>query len=334
MRVVIRCDVGGHDGYGHARRMLGLARALQVRGAAVAFASQTPALAPMIAPFEVWGLRSGRADTAALLDLVGLEPPDVLVIDKRADWSPGLWAPLRQACRVVRVDHPDADADSCDLLLIPNCHQSPEAVARLSQDFEDRLCYGAPYVLLDADLDQWRRHRWGGWAANRLVFLVGGVDPTGALQQFLDLSERLAPRLPQVWLVYAVGQAQAQALKVRGLADNQAIVGFHPRFLMGAALWVGLFGVMVYNALALGVPMITVGHTATNTQASQWLMAATSATLDLGFLGTLGREAFTEAVVDVWHDAATRQQMGKLGRQLIDGQGAQRCAEAILALGG
>jgi hypothetical protein len=52
---------------------------------------------------------------------------DTCVIDTKADdWSNDdkfLCAVRQDGVKVVRIDHPHASPDSCDLLIIPNAHQ-------------------------------------------------------------------------------------------------------------------------------------------------------------------------------------------------------------------
>jgi spore coat polysaccharide biosynthesis predicted glycosyltransferase SpsG len=333
MDIAIRCDAGGPHGYGHARRMLGLARALAQAGTTVTFWTRTPALTPLVQPFEVCGLGPpGPSESQLVWSAARRVSPDVLVIDHKTPYPEEVWEELRRHTRVVRIDHPYAEAKSCDLLIIPNVHQPPTVVHRLSRVFEDRLCYGTPYALLDADIGRWRQYRLAQ-PTYRLVMVAGASDPSGALAYVLEMTADLGEQLPDVWMQYLVGAAMAAPLRLTHLASRQQVVGFHPRYLVGAGLVLTLFGVMPYNLLHLGVPTMTLAHTRENAEGSAALMAATGATVDLGYLPTLHREDLCAALVELWADAATRKRMAYLGPKLIDGLGAARCAEAILALG-
>jgi spore coat polysaccharide biosynthesis predicted glycosyltransferase SpsG len=334
MHIMMRVDAGGSHGYGHAKRMLGLARALQAAGAAVTFVTRTAAVASLVRPFEVVALGPpADADSRLLWAAVRRLSPDVVVIDHKTPYPDELWEELRRHCRVVRVDAPDAEAKSCDLLIIPNVHQPSAGVHRLSRVFEGRLLYGTPYTLLDPDIERWRQYRWGQ-PPHRLVFVAGASDPSGALGYLLEMTESLPERLAGVWLQYAVGAAMAAPVRVTGLAPTQQVVGFHPRYLVGAGLVVTLFGVMPYNLLHLGVPTLTLAHTRQNAEGSATLMEVTGATVDLGYLPTLSREDLCAAIVDLWEDPATRKRMAHLGPKLIDNLGAERCTAAILGLVG
>src|SRR5882724_4722789 len=203
MRVLIRTDVGGLYGFGHAKRMLGLAERLIDAGVEVAFATTTRALAAMVAVghrCEVTMLHG------ALEPLVQARAPAVLVVDHPDPGPEGALARLRAVTRVVRIDHPDADPESCDLLILPNCHQDPAVVQQLSVAFEGRLLYGAPYALLDPAWGQAR----ASMDTSMIAFLSGGTDPTGALNLMLAMSDDLAGALPEVTLCYLPGSGLMQ----------------------------------------------------------------------------------------------------------------------------
>jgi hypothetical protein len=79
---------------------------------------------------------------------------------------------------------------------------------------------------------------------------------------------------------------------------------------------------------------MTLARTAADAAASRELMEATGATLDLGDLPSLRREALCLAIVELWREESTRRHMAHLGPTLVDAKGAARNAEAILGLRG
>ena len=271
MNIIIRTDIGAHHGMGHAVRMLALARELQRRGASVTFVTATEALRNYVVPFR-----------CVLRHEYVRAMPDIYVIDTKASDESnddGILAQMRdrrpispfdssrrpgnERLKIVRIDHPFARGDSCDLLVGPCAHWDEATVAWLRSIFGDRFLYGWEYVLLDPLLTFMPPVPQEQAVTESIVFTAGGSDPTLALQAMYDLT---APFLSTKQLIFLVG-SQAKMLTTRpGMKrlSETLVTSFDRTWMRSTELVVTLFGVTSYEALWWEVPQVIFTHTADN----------------------------------------------------------------------
>ncbi len=257
MNVLIRTDIGGNHGMGHAVRMLALARELQRQGALVSFVTATEALRNYVVPFRCYL----QAETAPCC------PGDVLILDTKApDWAnddSALWLRRDAGLRVVRIDHPQASPDSCDLLIGPCAHWDAATVTRLRASFGTRFLYGWEYVLLDPAVAHLAPETVTVREQGPIVFAAGGSDPTGALQAMYDATASYRSTQPLVFLHGARSQMLNPRENVQR-ASGSIIASFDRSWIRRGRLLVTMFGVTCYEALWWQVPQLIYSHTDEN----------------------------------------------------------------------
>lgn len=297
-------------GMGHIMRQLVLARELRRRGAAVVFV--TDADSP-----------GGRRVASNDFPVVARALTQVAISDVPCGPDPALLARLKHvAGRVVVfigsgqiLSHPGAVTLVADLVIeqavMPVSGLVPQSVG------------GGEYLLIDPRYAQVR-----GAAAGPIVVCYGGRD-------FLQLTESTVEALAGCGRELRVVTGPAR----EPLADvPPGVTAIHaPASLVeafdGAALYVGAFGMSALEALASGVPVVCNGWSDDHVRSVEALHKL-GVGVSLGraeeFDGSALRQVVELNLVHrpsiVWHAASDA------ARALVDGQGAARCAEAVMGL--
>lgn len=259
MRIIFRVDAAGPHGLGHVTRCVALADAFlaatELDERDILFVTSTPAASTYTVPYT----------TVVVNDkcLFCFEEDDLLIIDTKApDWANDDTFLLRLRQRgpaVIRIDHPHAAAHSCDLLVIPNAHQSVATVDTLRSRFGDRLRLGWDYVLLaptrPARLYALRRN-------GPVIFCSGGSDPGRALDWMFEHTHACFPEWEKIYLC-----GQAYKGEIRPGADDALrwrVEPFASSFLRNASLVVTLFGQTVYECLWWHSPVLALAGSKEN----------------------------------------------------------------------
>lgn len=329
MNILIRTDIGGHHGMGHAVRMLVLARQLQATGVDVSFVTSTPLLQNYVVPF--------RCDIGTGLQAVSTpcQPGDILIVDTKADdWAndeSALWLARDAGIRVVRIDHPQATPDSCDLLIGPCAHWDAATVTRLQAGFGDRFLYGWESVLLDPQVTRLPPHPYAERSRRPIVFAAGGSDPTGALQRMYDWTAAVPTEAP---LVFLVG-AKAPMLNPRvgaPRAGRSVVASFDRGWIRSAGYLVTLFGVTCYEALWWQVPQSIFSHTPEHAAAGDRLETVTEGCCV--YEGDIADQtaATLDAMLRHAEQCPPTPWEGSSRSWTLDGRGLERVAARIVAL--
>ncbi len=326
MRIAILTDMGGTHGMGHAVRCRALGNVLAQRGAEVLYVTSTISLRQFVAPSPCY-LNPALHD-GFFQDITA----DILIVDTKYPYGEHHFRAFGVPC-MVRIDHPHATAGSCDLLVMPNAHQSHNTEWVLGHRFRERFLYGWDYVMLAPDVVNDialpYQHRMHG----PIVFCAGGSDPYAYLQRMYDLTADIG--LDEGMLLFA----QPPLVKIRESQKRYTsshVLPFRRSLLRNASLVVGMFGVTPYECLYWQTPMLCMGHTPENEMGAEILAERSRGALEcMRTIDQMPDGVFADVIETYWKYTKERQAMHEGAASLaIDGKGIERVADAIMKLWG
>ncbi|MEV5890050.1 PseG/SpsG family protein [Nonomuraea fuscirosea] len=329
-RVGLRCDAGVESGVGHLVRCVALAEELCVRGVEVVFLGEVRGSAWARAQLRERGLPlvpapREPAELAVLAAGLGL---DAVVLDSYL-LPEKTGAVLREAgVRVLAIVDGDPLGQEADLYLDQNLgaeHRPfpssvPSAAVRLA---------GARYVLLRDSVRRLKRDqqrvpdrapRRGG--APRVLCFFGGTDSAGVAPAW-------ARALTETGRPFAGTVVSPVPFVAEGPIEVIPPTDRLPELMAGADLVLTAAGSAVWELLHLGVP-------AALTWVAGNQLIGYEELVGRGAAAGLGPEPGPEAVrvlAGLLGDPAAREEHGRKGRDLVDGRGRERVADALLAPG-
>jgi spore coat polysaccharide biosynthesis predicted glycosyltransferase SpsG len=166
--------------------------------------------------------------------------------------------------------------------------------------------------------------------AQRLLVTFGGVDPKNGGAIALEALSAL----PDLDIEFVIGAANSRgdelAAKARALRNVRIVRDARDMAarMMACEMMLSAGGTTVWEGAALGAPMILAAAAPEEARAAAQL-AKGGLCLFLGDIETLTPAFLAQAIGDFAHDMAARAQSSVLGRELVDGYGAERVIEAI-----
>ena len=315
MNILLACRGDKANGLGHVQRQLVLAPALTCLSASVDFATEpdTPGWERIVAAGYSPSPETGVGE---------LPDADVLVVD--VEHGPGavfLELAKRRYHRIVTVyggasfplHEPDAVEKLSDLVLCQSVFEFPRG---------KHVLQGPRYLIIDPRYCDCRPD-FGG----PVIVCMGGADPHNLA----------APALA------ALSNMGRDAIGIVGPASDGAGIGLNNHiaiakapvnlleYFHGASLFIGAMGMVAYEALSAGLPVVLTnwsdGHTATTDELGRRVGAA-----NLGLWDEFRDWRVRKAAQIIMADRQDWQRASARCRALLDGQGAARCAEAICSL--
>jgi spore coat polysaccharide biosynthesis predicted glycosyltransferase SpsG/CMP-N-acetylneuraminic acid synthetase len=324
-RVLFRVDGGAALGMGHVFRSLAIADALRERSHAdVAFLMRADLPD---------GIRTVERHGYEVLKIGG-DPDDVL--DRVRDFAPSI---LVNDLRTLPADYLRAlshlDTVTVNLVDTPGDLETTETYEQLivsvmkgERETPDGFYAGPEYAILR---EQFRGREKDLREEPRMVLLsFGGSDPQGLT---LAAARALSALPPAIEIVAVAGPAFAFHRELEEAGARVRVVreaGHIAELMLEADVMVGSGGMSVYEIAALGTPGVILAQNAREDERMrEFARHGTVAYLGLGT--DVSEEALRNVVSGLLDDAAARRAMSARGRALVDGLGAVRAADAVLA---
>ena len=338
--VVIRVDADHSIGLGHAVRCAALAEALTEAsggGVAVTVVGAGTVLPGLFPGGQVLAIAADDDD--AFARILAEREPAAVVIDH--PHRVGSWVrrvrQTRPDAAVVVIDDEGGERDA-DLVIngtVPDAYHHYSGLPERA-----RMLLGPCYTLLRPAFG---RVSWSPPPADSadagVVMVVGsGARATRwvtfLLSKAVDRSGWGArPRLV-VGAAFPEPAALAKACDAAGLSLAVGLGAVDlASALVSASVALITGGMIVCEALAVGVPMVVYPQEANLVPEARWL-AARGCLIDLGAEGGFQALAVQAAVAALRGDRDRAEAMSRCQRRLMDGRGAERVAVALLAICG
>ncbi len=324
-RILFVADAGPEIGGGHVMRCLTLARALVARGAEAAFLT-TPEAAAILDAYA--GPEIGRAEGADGFDACVFDSYRMAADEHRA---------IAKGRPTLVIDNMADRELACDLLMEPDPGRNPKDYDGLVPAGA-KLLLGPEYALVRPDFAQARegalvRRRRGG-PVERVLVSMGLTDVGGITGRVVN---RMLPRLGEARVEVVLGQGAASQAALERLAarDPRVVVRVGVRDMAEvtarADLAVGAGGATIWERCTVGLPAVLVVLAENQAAVGAWLARqGVVETVDAG-AGDF-EAAFDRAFTGLMRSPERRGRMSEAGAALCDGRGAERVAEAFLAL--
>ena len=326
--VTIRADAGPSLGYGHVRRTLSVADRLQaIAGMQVRYLMKLESDSALV---QASGYDVVRLPDDSIQGIIEAVEPEhgPLVLDTCA-LTRGDLECLQQAgfCTVVFDDGRRLESYPANVVIdyAPGATRLPYQGLSIT-----RFCLGPAYFPLRREFTDQQANQEPRGIVQNVVITFGGSDPDDQTSRIIQLfSQHSHP-----WEVVAIlgpgytGRAEEVALP-DGSVKIRRDVGDMAQMLATADLAISGGGGTALELAYLGVPALLL-VLAEDQQRIAFALAQAGAAVNLGWYERVSDYDVWHAIEQVSADSACLDTMSVAGQRLVDGQGADRIARAII----
>ena len=340
--VLFRVDAGPGVGLGHLQRSLSLASALRERGADCLFLTNEAVLSAERIdafgfPYEVarGGTSWGPEDVERTRAAASKREWTTVVVDslrKKPDYLPALKGAGLSVCTIEDLAPWPFPSE-----LVVNGDAHASQLQYQSSSGDSRFLLGPQYSILRQELWEFPARRVRSRPA-KVLLTLGGADDHNLMPSLLRVIGRLSVPLEVTALIGPYFKhpsevreaAHSLSLPVR-LAEAPTSVR---SFLEETDLAVSAAGQTLYELARVGCPTVSFSFPTGPDQEMQLeAIAQAGCALSVGYAlkGDLSARV-GESLEKLLREESLRSAMAAAGQRLVDGQGAHRVAEAVLAL--
>jgi UDP-2,4-diacetamido-2,4,6-trideoxy-beta-L-altropyranose hydrolase len=338
--LLVRCDSSVTIGTGHAMRCLALAQAWQDAGgrAVFAMAEATPAMEERLQR-ESMGVARLKAEPGSAGDF---QETIVLARGKQAPWvvvdgycfGADYQTALKSAgLKVLFIDdNGHAEHYSADLVLNQNAHANEGFYP--SRDASTRLLLGPRFAMLRREFTEWR-----GWnreipaVARSVLVTMGGSDPG-------NVTERVVRAIlgePSLNATVVVGGSNPHLPNLRELvAGTQRDVRLvedvtnMPELMAKSDVAISGAGTTSLEMCFMGLPALLM-VLANNQRPAAEELDQRGVAINQGEGSEIEASTLSANLTRLVDSQDTRKAMSERGKELVDGNGAERVADGLMS---
>ncbi len=338
--LLIRADGNPQIGLGHLMRCLALAQHWLQRCGPVTFAlaEEVPVFAARLrnegAGQHLLAVEPGSPADADATEALAAQLGAAWIVCDGYHFSAAYQARLKAVgSRLLFVDDYGHGQEYCaDLVLNQNLYAEPGPYVRRSPGSD--LLLGARYALLRREFSGYpAQGRSVPAEAGRLLITMGGADPA----DFTSVALAALSQVTGLEALVIVGgsnphraQIDRAARALGGRASVVAAVDDMPARMAWADLAVTAGGSTCWELMYMGVPALVV-VLADNQVAVAQAVARHGAGIDMGPSTAIDAARLGVSIAALARDQTARHEMAHVGRALVDGRGAERVTDAMLA---
>lgn len=339
--LIIRADTTPDIGTGHLMRTLALAHAWRAQSGDVIFVSccRSPSLRRRMTAVarqvvDLDRIHPDAGDREKTGQVLKAEADAWVVLDGY-HFDSGYHSSIRALGKRLLVIDDMAHLDHYEVDIVLN-QNIDAADLTYSTAAATRLLLGTRYILLRPEFVA-RSPRKGGISgpARRLLVTMGGADPENVTSTVIKTLETVNSNALEALIV--IGSANRNRQQIRDAANRSRlpmrVVENAPdmaELMAWADLAVSAGGSTCWELAYMGVPTMAITM-AENQLAVVEGLARAGAIVDLGWHHSLSADELARAVQDLVPDTAARTRMQRCGRKLVDGNGANRVIQEMMA---
>ena len=328
-KILFRVDAGEKVGLGHFYRSHNLALALKNKGYLVTFVHEKSNFWDVITDFEFQhlGLDSNNTNNN-MFDVCLKGKYRILYVDGVLEFDEENIKKLKGKTKVVFYQNISQSRHLADVFILPSIHQENLFFEKFNTA-NTLVFQGLEYFTFNSKIIKLTTKQISPSNTIKSIGIIcGGSDPRNVMLSVFKLIDY------NVWYTvsfnfYYGDNYMHQNSIPKKYAENVSFLSYDVKSISKNDVLIAAFGVSTYEFMALGMPIISVGHQKANANASKILEEKTKSIYHLGLIDFLTKEVLNETISKFVSDITISQKLSEKSKQILDLKGIDRIVRII-----
>lgn len=327
-KILFRVDAGGKVGLGHFYRSYNLALALKNKEYLVTFSHEKSNFWDTISDFEFQHIELDNDNVNKnMFDICLKENYAILYIDGILDFNKASIKSLKGKTKVVFYQNISMSRHLADVYILPSIHQEKP----FFENFEKstKVYQGLEYFTFNSKISKLSIKQVKSSSKLKSIGVIcGGSDPRNVMLSVFKLIDYKEWNTILFNFYFGDNYMHKDSIPKK-YAKNVCFLPYNVKDINENDVLIAAFGVGTYEFMALGMPIISVGHQEANTNASKILEEKTKSIYHLGLIDFLTKEILNQTIRKFALDLAISQKLSKKSKQILDLKGIDRIVRII-----
>ena len=328
-KILFRVDAGEKVGLGHFFRSYNLAQALAENAYSVTFVHAKSTFWNSIENFQFPHIElNGHNINNETINICLDRQYDLLYVDSILDFEAKSFNKLKNSTKVIFYQNLSESRHLADVYILPSIHQQESYFLKFDK-LKTQIYQGLEYFTFNAKLDKLVPKQINlNTDISEIGIICGGSDPRNVTGKLYDLIDFL--KWKNIVFNFYLGENYMHINSIpQTHYKNVNFLPYDMSLIHNNDLLIAAFGVSTYEFMALGMPIISIGHQESNTNASKVLKEKTDAIYHLGLIDLLESDILNRTIDKFVGDRTIRKLLSEKSKAILDLKGIERIVKII-----
>jgi spore coat polysaccharide biosynthesis predicted glycosyltransferase SpsG len=327
MKILIRADAGDSIGLGHFYRSVSLAEQLENNNHTVDFICNKTLFWENIVANKfnrnVFFINQENSE----INVIKNSNYHYYIIDGNIEYPEEVITNIKMTCKVVMYQNLTNSRFLSDIYILPSIHQNSSFFEGFSS--KTKVFKGLQYFTFNNSITRCNTVNICE-KVTKIGVITGGSDPNNVLSFLykLIIQFRIYEIFNDINFTFFYGNNYMHKDQINAHNENHKFKEFDLKYVLNNDIIITAFGVSTYELLALGMPLISLGHQNTTSIASDYLAKKSNSFLSLGYYQDITKEKLKETI-EILLDYDLRKTLNQNAVKLLDLHGTERIIKIL-----
>lgn len=251
---------------------------------------------------------------------------DILYVDGILEFKESEVKSLENKVKIIFYQNLSNARHLSDVFILPSIHQQTSFFNKFDL-LKTSIFKGLKYFTFNQSISKIKPRKLNE-IVQEVGIICGGSDPRNVMLSLYHMLRFTDFKTINFNFYYGNNYMHKESLPVE-ISHNINFLEYDIKKIIKSDILISLFGVSTYEFMALGLPILSLGHQSTNAYASKYLAKETGAIIHLGLIDDVTATFLNINLKSLVNDFTKRKELSEKSRNIIDLKGIYRVVDII-----